>query len=50
MTGLHLALDRDNDGQPSGKSPHGGQAFFTYDAVPVERIHLAGRALVGVWA
>lgn len=50
MSGLHLALDRDLDGLPSGRSPHGGQAFFTYDVVPPERLSLAGESLPGVWA
>ena len=50
MTGLHLALDRDLDGNPSGQSPHGGRAFFTFDAVPPERLELVGAALPGVWA
>lgn len=50
ITGLHLSLDRDIDGKPSGKTPHGGTAFFTYDVVPPERLALVRESLRGVWS
>ena len=50
MSGLHLALDRDMDGLPSGKNPQGGLAFYTYDAVPPERLELVTGSLRGSWA
>lgn len=49
LSGLHLARDRDHDGRPSGKNPHSGYAFYTYDPVPPERLELIS-SRSGSWA
>jgi hypothetical protein len=50
MTGLHLSFDRDLEGRPTTRNEHGGRAFFTYDAVPLERLALVERDVLGTWA
>jgi hypothetical protein len=49
MSGLHLALDRDLDGSPCGRSPYGAYAYFTFDVVPTERLELVERSLGDIY-